>query len=68
MINHAFHTVSAKVEDTLINKDDGSIVVYQHPKHKEKTTMLGGDFYINNKFVGVATTVSMPEFNNGGAL
>ncbi len=34
MSDHVFNTVSAKAKDALVNKDDGSIVVYQHPSRK----------------------------------
>lgn len=68
MINHTFNTMSAKVKDALINKNDGSIIIYQHPKRKTETTRLSGKMYVNNKFVGVATNIVMPALNNGGAL
>lgn len=68
MINHVFNTVSAKVKDTLVNKDDGSIIIYQHPKCKNETTKLSGRMYVNNKFVGVANNIVMPTLDNGGAL
>lgn len=68
MINHVFNTVSAKVKDTLIDKNDGSIIVYQHQKRKKETTKLSGRMYVNNKFVGVATNIVMPALDNDGAL
>lgn len=68
MIDHVFNTVSAKVKDTLIDKNDGSVVVYQHQKCKKETTKLSGRMYVNNKFVGLATSIVMPTLDKGGAL
>ena len=68
MSYHVFNTVSAKVRDAIINKDDSSIIVYQHSKRKVEATKLSGRMYVNNKFVGVATNIVMPTLNNGGAL
>ena len=60
MVDHVFNTVSAKVKDALINKNDDSVIVYQHPKRKSETTKLSGRMYVDNKFVGVATNIVMP--------